>query len=212
MKLRMIIAVVFLLFSFFLIRFSFRADENLTLSDIYLNLGTEIIGIVLTIVIVDWLFERKRTREETKKIAWSGLNKINYAVWVWQGCPRDFDINALFNYLAITGDNDQLTDTSQNLIIQLAHTSEETITLNSESVNTNKQLKKALEELSTLSKIRETNNLLLPNVIARKLHNATLSFAEVLNIPYSEKVDNEIESIRDTSFEKQKWRRFGNIE
>ncbi|NOZ47041.1 MAG: hypothetical protein GXO79_09700 [Chlorobi bacterium] len=209
MKLRLIISIVFLLLSFFLIRYSFHADENLTLSDIYMNLGSEIIGIVLTVVIVDWLFERKRTKEETRKIALSGLNKINYAVWVWQGCPRDANINTVYYFLSITNNEDLLTVFTQNIMIQLAHSSEETLTLNNESVNSNKFLKNALVELSTLSKIRETDDILPPVVIAQKLQNATLSFMKVLQIPFTKKTDKEIDEIRDTSFEKQSWRRYG---
>ena len=214
MKTRIYIAILFLSFSFFLIALSLKSNPNISLVDIYLNLGTELIGIVLTILIVDWLLERKRAREEMKKIALNGLSKINYAVWIWQGCPRDLNISILYSFLSETSNNDKLSVSTQNLIIQLANTSEETITLNPEAVNSNKILNQALKELSSLAKMRDTNNVLSPKSIANCLASVILKFADVLKIKniFKDKQDNNHTLIRDTASEKQNWRRFGQHE
>ena len=57
------------------------------------NLGTELVGIVITVAVVEWFFERRRHQTRGRQLAWDALHAIEHAVWVWQGGPRESDDN-----------------------------------------------------------------------------------------------------------------------
>jgi len=53
-----------------------------------MNLGTEIVGITLTVAIVEALLEKRARSDEARRIAWNVMHDIDHAVWVWQGGGR----------------------------------------------------------------------------------------------------------------------------
>ena len=50
-----------------------------------------IIGIVITVAVVEWFFERRRLQTRGRQLAWDALHAVEHAVWVWQGGPREVE-------------------------------------------------------------------------------------------------------------------------
>lgn len=113
MKLRLGIGFLFLVLSALMIFWSIRAGYGLDSGDVFLNVGTELAGIVITVAIVDWLLERQRRRAECKTIAWRALHELDYAVWVWQGGAREFDVAELDWLLEHAAEDDPLPHFTQ---------------------------------------------------------------------------------------------------
>ena len=44
------------------------------------NLGTELVGIVITVAVVEWFFERRRHQTRGQQLAWDALHAIEHAV------------------------------------------------------------------------------------------------------------------------------------
>ena len=64
---------------------AFIERQSFSLSDLYINLATEIPEIVITILSIDWLLDRKKYFDEAARIAQTALNSIDSAIWIYQG-------------------------------------------------------------------------------------------------------------------------------
>lgn len=210
MRTRIIITIFLLTLSVLLLNLAFHSNPNITKEDIYLNLSSELIGIILTTIFVDWLFEKKQIKEDIKKISWNGINKIKYSTWVWLGTPRDLDATTLVKYLDIVSDKDVIAISTQNLLLQLANTSEETIALSPKAVNSNKQLKRALNKLVEMSNLRDTRKRISPKDIANLLIDITKDFSGALDLGKSTNNRDLLLTDIDSKIESQNWRFYGH--
>lgn len=78
--LRISITILFIALAGCVIAMAFRIGPETPWGGLWLNLGTEIIGIALTVAIVEWLFERRRLQDEATKMAWRVLHLVDQAV------------------------------------------------------------------------------------------------------------------------------------
>lgn len=54
---------------------AFQVGVNTPNGTLFVNLGTEIFGILITVALVEWLFERRRLQDRGRELAWSVLHE-----------------------------------------------------------------------------------------------------------------------------------------
>jgi hypothetical protein len=209
MKTRLILTLAFLFVSSLLIGYTLKTDPIISINDFFLNLGTEIIGIVLTVAIVDWLFDRKKKIDEVKKISWRALHLIDHAIWVWKGGSREFDINELCFLIDDINENDDLPRFTQNMLIQIASKSENEILCNSDIISSNKYLEKAMISLKEISQIRDDTKVMSNEQIKSLLMGAIQNFKNILNLKIESFNILGSNKYYDSSIKMQEWRHFG---
>ena len=82
---------------------SFIFGVETSTGTLLINLGTEIVGIVITVAVVEWFFERRRLQTRGRQLAWDALHAVEHAVWVWQGGPREMDTDEVRGILNSVG-------------------------------------------------------------------------------------------------------------
>jgi hypothetical protein len=101
--LRALVTGGFLIVAVIILSISFLFGVDTTTGNLLINLGTEIIGIVLTVAIVEWFFERRRLQSRGRQLTWDMIHEIGHAVWVWQGGPREMGTDEVLGILAGVG-------------------------------------------------------------------------------------------------------------
>lgn len=199
---------LFLLLSVACVWAAFLVGTDRTLGDLFLNLGTEIAGIVLTVAIVDWFFERRRLRIRAREMAWNALHGIEHAVWVWQGGPRQLDTDELLGLLSAVGAGDAIPDFTQNLLLGLGARTKQALKNEPDAVATAQGLEEAFLQLGRLASLRDGGDLLPARKIADILASAVAHLAVVLGLP-DERIPARLIRYRDPSLESQERRYFG---
>ncbi|HSU15605.1 MAG TPA: hypothetical protein VLK66_15965 [Longimicrobium sp.] len=207
---RIVIGVVFLVLATLAILEAIRVGPTTSAGTVLLNLGTEIIGIVITVAVVDWLFERRRHADEAKKLAWRVLHDLDHAVWVWQGGRRDLALDELLGLISSIGDNDPIPSFTSTLLLRLGSAAEITCRHQSEVVSVNRDLEKSLGQLAKLAALRDPNCTLSTSAIRWHLWDAALNLAATLDLDRSVIAKELIAPLRDPSEEAQEWRHYGH--
>ena len=208
--LRIGITALFVAIACGVIALAFRAGAETSWGGLWLNLGTEIIGIALTVAIVEWLFERRRLQDEARKMAWRVLHELDHAVWVWQGGHREFDLSELLALLALADDSDPVPDFTQNLLMHLGSKSQDTLRHEPDVPRAKPQLERAPSSLAPLARIRDNQNLLPGSQISAHLREAAHDLAGALKIHVPDTLPS-MAALRDTDAQKQEWRHFGKV-
>lgn len=208
--LRIVITALFLLLALGVVAVAFHAGPSSAWGSLWLNLGTEIIGIVLTVAIVEWLFERRSRREEARKMAWRVLHELDHAVWVWQGGHREFDLPELVALLRQARDGDPLPGFTQNLLMRLGSASQDTLRHEPDVAAANPPLRSAMQHLAPLARIRDDEKLLPAGAVAQYLSAATRELAAALGLPLPAELP-DVADLRDTEAKRQEWRHYGKV-
>jgi len=185
-------------------------SHGLTLDDFLLNLGTELVGIVLTIAFVDQILERRKNEESAKKIAWEALHDLDHAVWVWQGGAREFDLDELAGLLTHVTDSDPLPQFTQNLFLRIGCRADNTLRTRGEAMSANPHLKNAMQILKPLSRMRDDNRLLSVSEINDIAGKALAELAKAVGSVYSVQNIEVLSAHRDVTVKAQEWRHYGN--
>lgn len=194
-----------------MIWYAFRFGWGLSKEDLLLNLGTEIISIAITVAFVDWLLERQRMRDESRRIAWQALHELDHAMWVWQGGTRHFDFGELIWLISKIDDKDPLPEFTQNLIINLGSRADNTIRISNNIVKTSRNLEEALNLLSKLSSIRDDKSKLSNRDVSKILDGAVKYLGIVVQLsPVALNLNYDLISTRNPDIEYQEWRHFGD--
>jgi hypothetical protein len=209
MKTRLFLTTLFVIISLLLIVYVLSTDDKVTFNDFLLNLGTEIIGIALTVSIVDWIFERKKKVEEVKRICWSALHQIDHAIWVWKGGIKAFNTNELIFLINDINNADKLPSFTQNLLLHIASRAENEILTNKSILQSNKRLKKSLQTLVELSQLRDDNVLMSNENIKTIINNSIQEFLLILKIEIEEFNNSGSKKFYNSSVKMQEWRHFG---
>ena len=173
-----------------------------------MNLATEIMGIVLTVAIVDWFFERRRMATRARQMAWNALHGIEHAVWVWQGGPRQMETEEMLGLLSKVHDEDPLPDFTQNLLLGLGTRAKQGLKNDPQAIRSQDGLAQAFEHLSRLSSIRDGLDVFPPRKVAEILSGAISHLALVLGLS-DERIPGRLIRYRDPSLEGQEQRHFG---
>lgn len=208
--LRIAVTSLFLALAVAVLGLAFNLGSGSPWGALWLNLGTEIVGIVFTVAIVEWLFERRRRREDARKMAWRVFHELDHAVWVWQGGHRQFDLAELVALLKSVEEGDSVPEFTQNLLMRLGSVSQDTLRHEPEIPASNRALEQALNDLAPLARIRDYATLLPAKDIAACLSAAADHLAAALRLSVPEDLP-AVEKLRDPSAQRQEWRHYGKI-
>lgn len=219
--LRVIVSIAFLAAAIFLILADFIFGLSEKLGDLFLNLGSEMIGIAATVAIVEWLFERRDKEDSNRKIALRVLHEIDHAVWVWQGGARTFNVEELRTLLLNVGDTDSFPPFTETLFLRIGSKAANTIR-ESEAVQATRPLRDALSTIALLAEIRDWNqanrngSLVRPSLkVAQCILEALPVLCSFANETWaSEGNTDELcpAPYSDASEKAQEWRHFGTTQ
>jgi hypothetical protein len=209
MRTRILLALATLAVAAFLVTEVLSDSLSSRLSDLCLNLATELLGIFVTILVIDWLLDRRSLGESARSVALAALHELDHHVWVWQGGARNFDMAELHQLLDSVGERDPLPPFTQNLFLTLGSRAADTLRIRRGEVAVNRHLKGGLELLSKLTAMRDGADHLPPKQVADILLQAT----QLLGMAAEVSVDSSAvwipEQYRGASVEQQEWRHYG---
>lgn len=138
-----------------MIVYSVTTETTIGCKDFLLNLGTELIGIVITVLFIEYLFELKQEEDEARRIAWDIIHELDYAVWVWQGGGKEFDYIELNNIIRTAKPTDVIASCTKNILTHLGYRSDNTLRTKSELLKKIKfkPLQYAIYQLKDLNEV-----------------------------------------------------------
>jgi len=206
---RFIIPAAFLVVATVVIWSAFLALDGSPRQSLLINLGTEIIGIVITVAVVEWFFERRRNLERARQLAWSALHAAEHGIWVWQGGPREVESDQLIGMLQAVQEEDPLPDFTQNLLLGLGTRAKHLLHNELPALESMPGLLVAFEELARLNAIREGGRVTPPRKVADILELGVTGLAEVLGQP-TEPMPARLIRYVDPAEDAQEMRYFGH--
>jgi len=187
---------------------AFVVGTGTTLGDLFMNLGTEIFGIVITVAIVEAFLERRRLQNRGRQLAWDTLHTAETALWVWQGGPREMETDEMLGILNAVHHDDPLPDFTEGLFLNLGTRSRRLLNNDPEAVSALPGFMDALEQFSRLSAIRDGKASMPPRKIADILEEGTRPLARALAQPTERHLASLIR-YRDPSLQSQERRHHG---
>lgn len=206
---RILLGGIFLVISGILIGVSFSRDPSLGAPDFLLNLGTEIIGIVITVSIVEYLFERNKFEEKARHIAWEALHAIDHAVWVWQGGAREFNLDELNEILSLAQPSDPIPDFTQSLFLNLGSRADNTCRTNTKETKLLPDLYEGLTQLRDLSTIRDNNDPIATETVIEILRDSVSYLSKAVGTTFSVNQANGRSPHRSAEIGAQERRHYG---
>lgn len=206
--LRALVTGGFLALALALLVVSFVFNVNPSTESLLVNLGTEIIGIVITVAVVEWFFERRRLQNRARQLAWDQLHAVEHAVWVWQGGPREMDTDEVLGVLNAVGESDPVPDFTEGLFLNIGTRSRRLLNHDPMAVSIMPGFMNGLEQLARLSALRDGEQATPPRKLADILDEGTKELARSLSQPTERHLASLIR-YRDPSLESQERRHFG---
>ncbi len=179
MSTRLVLAAVFAVVSLSMLVAAvlFDADKPGAVLGLLGNLGSEMIGLALTVAIIDWLLERRKLNDEVQHLAWRMLHDVDHAFWVWQGGRREFHLAELTGLINLASPADPMLRTTQELFVNLGIRSSDNLRLLPRLMRHDRRLKAAMKSLAGLAQIREAK--LDTGYVIQGLKQAVASLAEL---------------------------------
>jgi hypothetical protein len=206
--LRVILIGGFLSIAAIILWVSFIFGVETSTGTLLINLGTEIVGIVITVAVVEWFFERRRLQTRGRQLAWDALHAVEHAVWVWQGGPREMDTDEVRGILNAVGGEDPLPDFTEGLFLNIGTRSRRLLNNDPDAVLAVPGFMNGLEHLARLSSIRDGKAPMKPQKVADILDEGTSELAKALGKPTERHLASLIR-FRDPSVRSQERRHFG---
>lgn len=186
----------------------FLVGPETPVGNLLTNLGTELVGIVLTVAVVEWFFERRRLQTRGRQLAWDALHAVEHAVWVWQGGPREMDTDEVRGILNAVGGDDPLPDFTEGLFLNIGTRARRLLNNDPDAVTAVPGFMNGLEQLARLSAMRDGKNPMPSRKVADILDEGTSELAKALQKPTERHLASLIR-YRDPSIESQERRHFG---
>ena len=205
--LRALVTGGFLFVAAIMLGTSFFFGVDTSTGTLLMNLGTEIIGIVMTVAIVEWFFERRRLQNRGRQLAWDFLHAVEHVVWVWQGGPHEIDSDEVRGLLNAVRD-DPLPEFTEGLLLNIGTRSHRLLKNDPAAVAAMPGLMNALEHLGRFSSIRDGKAPWASRKVADILDEGTTALAKSLGTP-TERHPTRLIRFRDPSVESQERRHFG---
>lgn len=206
--LRAVVTAGFLTIAALVLWAAFLAGTETSTGNLFINLGTEIIGIVITVAVVEWFFERRRLHNRGRQMAGNALHAVEHAVWVWQGGPRQMDTDEVRGILHAVGEDDPMADFTEGLFLNIGTRARRLLSNDPETVSALPGFMNALEHLARLSAIRDGKDRMSSRKVADILDEGTAELAKALARPTERHLASLIR-YRDPSVESQERRHFG---
>jgi hypothetical protein len=205
---RAAITAAFLLLAVFIVWMSFVVGVDTGTGNLLINLGTETVGIVITVAVVQWFFERRRLQNQGRQLAWDALHAVESAVWVWQGGPREMETDEVLGILNAVGDGDPLPDFTEGLFLNIGTRSRRLLNNDPDAVGAVPGFMNGLEQLARLSAIRDGKTPMSARKLADIVGEGTVELARALGRPTERHLASLIR-YRDPSIENQERRHYG---
>jgi hypothetical protein len=205
---RALVTTCFLAFAGLVLWIPFLIGPDTPVGTLLINLGTEFVGIILTVAVVEWFFERRRLQTRGRQLAWDALHAVEHAVWVWQGGPREMDTDEVRGVLNAVGVADPLPDFTEGLLLNIGTRARRLLNNDPDAVTAVSGFMNGLEQLARLSAIRDGKAPMAPRKVADILDEGTKELAKALNKPTERHLASLIR-FRDPSVENQERRHFG---
>lgn len=206
--LRLVVTAAFLLMAAAIVWSAFWVGADTPWGNVLVNLGTETFGIVVTVAVVEWFFEKRRHATRGRQLAWDALHAVESAVWVWQGGPRELETDELLGILKAVDDDDPLPDFTEGLYLNIGTRSRRLLTNEPHAVEALPGFMNALEELGRLASIRDGKKKMPSRKLADILEDGTRALARALGQPTERHLASLIR-YRDPSVDSQERRHFG---
>lgn len=206
--LRALVTGGFLVAAGFVLWMAFVMGPDSSAGNLFTNLGTEIIGIVITVAFVEWLFERRRLQNRGRQLAWDALHAVEQAVWVWQGGPRQMDTDEVLGILSAVGEDDPMPDFTEGMLLSLGTRSRRLLDNDPDAVAAVPGFMNGLEHLARLSAIRDGKMPMPSRKVADILGEGTRELARALGRPTERHLASLIR-YRDPSAASQERRHYG---
>jgi len=187
---------------------AFVVGTDTSWGTLFLNLGSEIIGIVITVAVVESFLERRRLQNRGRQLAWDTLHAAQTAVWVWQGGPREMETDEVLGVLRAVGANDPLPDFTEGLFLHVGTRSRRLLSNEPQAVAAIPGFMTALEHLARLSAIRDGRIPMPARKVADILEEGTTELARALGQP-TERLLASLIRYRDPSLGSQERRHHG---
>lgn len=209
MKARIVISLIFLVGAFTSLYFVYFVKVSPETSGVLANLGTGFIGTALTVLIVDWMYERRTSQEHCRTIALSVLQELDHAIWVWQGDSRGFDVHELYTRIQGAEESDPIPHYTQNLFMRLGSRCVSHLNLKAQDLMFEPKLVATLKQLSKLELIRDVSRKFDFQEFQRILASSVPPLAEACKIELPKIIQLRPTAHRITSEEHQHYRHFG---
>ena len=206
--LRALVTAGFLLVAALVLWASFILGVETSAGTLFINLGTEIVGIVITVAVVEWFFERRRLQNRGRQLAGNALHAVEHAVWVWQGGPRQMETDEVRGILHAVDDEDPLADFTEGLLLNIGTRARRLLSNDPEAVSALPGFMNGLEHLARLSAIRDGKERMPARKVADILDEGTSDLAKALGKPRERHLASLIR-FRDPSLSSQERRHFG---
>lgn len=197
-----------LLVAVFLMWLAFHLGTQSDWGQLLVNLGSEIVGIVITVAVVESFLERRRLHNRGRQLAWDMLHAVESGVWVWQGGPRELETDELLGILRAVSEDNVLADFTEGMLLNIGTRSRRLLTNEPEAVAAIPRFMNALEQLGRLSAIRDGRTPMAPQKVADILDEGTVELARALGQPTERHLASLIR-YRDPSTASQERRHFG---
>lgn len=148
---------------------------------ILVDLGSEFVGLALTVWILDWFFEQRRLRAEGRRLAWEVFHRVERVTWIWLGGPLRMETDELLALLGTVRSGDKVAPCTEDLLLGLGIRSRELMKGETQAVGVIAGLGDALGELSGLARIGEGKHP-SPGAIAEALLSSARPLAKILNL------------------------------
>jgi hypothetical protein len=205
---RAAVTAAFLLLAIFILWVALRLGADTGRGALLLNLGTEVIGIVITVAVVEWFVERRRLQNRGRQLAWDALHAVEHAVWVWQGGPREMETDDVLGILKAASESDPLPDFTEGLFLNIGTRARRLLNNDPDAVEAVPGFANGLEHLARLSAIRDGKSPMRPRKVADILEEGTSELARALGKATDRHLANLIR-YRDPSAASQERRHFG---
>lgn len=206
--LRALVTAGFLVVAALVLWASFLLGVDTSAGTLFINLGTEIVGIVITVAVVEWFFERRRLQNRGRQLAGNALHAVEHAVWVWQGGPRQMETDEVRGILHAVDDEDPVADFTEGLLLNIGTRARRLLSNDPEAVSAVPGFMNGLEHLARLSAIRDGNDRMQARKVADILDEGTADLAKALGKPTERHLASLIR-FRDPSLSSQERRHFG---
>jgi hypothetical protein len=200
--LRAVVTSSFLLLAVVVLWMAFVVGTDTSYGTLFINLGTEIIGIVITVAVVEWFFERRRLLTRGRQLAWDSLHATQTAVWVWQGGPREMETDELLGVLNAVHEDDPLPDFTEGLFLNVGTRSRRLLNNDPQAVAALPGYMDALEHFARLSAMRDGKSSMPSRKLADILEQGSRALARALGQPTERHLASLIR-FRDPSLESQ---------
>lgn len=180
--LRALVVLCFLLVSAALIWGAFVTGSETNEGALFINLGTEIFGILITVALVEWLFERRRLQDRAREMAWGIFHSLERAVWVWQGGPRQLGTEALLGLIHGIRKDDPLPQFTRTLFVNLGTQSREALDREAPAIKLIPGMGAALHDLTSLRALTDGDSAVSIRMVAEVLESAAVGLGKVLNL------------------------------